>query len=148
MTKTFRRFCFTLNNYTNEEAAQLCVEPTFTFLFYGHEVGSSGTPHLQGYIVFRDPHYYVEGHPAKFLKQINPRISWRPANGTEAENIRYCGKEGKTIRIDRRKSGPEGGRPRKPPLVANSHTPTQEHRERLDRDLTLIGKTLPPLQLF
>lgn len=46
-----RRFCFTLNNFTEEEDTTLRVPDTFQYIKFQHEIApTTGTPHIQGYI--------------------------------------------------------------------------------------------------
>lgn len=84
-----RRYCFTLNNYTNEEI------DTLTHLFdeyvIGKETGDEGTPHLQGYVEFKNARSILE------LKKINNRIHWEKAQGSKEDNIKYCTKEGNFV---------------------------------------------------
>lgn len=51
LTKRFRNFVFTLNNYTDEiiQDVQMFFTNHCKYGVYGKEVGESGTPHLQGY---------------------------------------------------------------------------------------------------
>ena len=46
----FRRFVFTLNNYTQEEYSWITESfaPSVTWIVVGKEIGANGTPHLQG----------------------------------------------------------------------------------------------------
>jgi len=48
-------YCFTLNNYTDEEVFEIDTAVTnassnIKYVCYGFEEGEDGTPHLQGYI--------------------------------------------------------------------------------------------------
>lgn len=83
-----KRFCFTLNNYTEEE--ELCIQhlPDIEFLIYGHErAPSTGTPHLQGFICFTERKY------ATWIKNnVTSRIHLEVARGSVQDNIQYCSK--------------------------------------------------------
>lgn len=48
-------FVFTHNNYTDASEAYFKAITDVRFLGFAHEVGKSGTPHLQGVIVFHKP---------------------------------------------------------------------------------------------
>lgn len=83
-----KRWCFTLNNYTEEEliiigskVPELCEK-----YIIGKEVGESGTPHLQGYIELKS-----KARP-KGLFGID-RIHWEVARGNRMDNDKYCSKE-------------------------------------------------------
>lgn len=80
-----KKYCFTLNNYTNDEFE--CLVKMDGVKIIGKEVGKEGTPHLQGYVEFKNQRYLSA------LKKINERVHWEPARGTRIQNIRYCGKE-------------------------------------------------------
>nr|WAE42321.1 MAG: replication associated protein [Cressdnaviricota sp.] len=84
-----RRWCYTLNNYTVEEFDTLTH--TFSkekYSILGKEIGESGTPHLQGYVEFKN------ARTLNSLKKINSRIHWEKAKGTKLDNIAYCSKDG------------------------------------------------------
>lgn len=91
---TARRYCFTLNNYTDEHCRLLMAVATGTelpvrYVLFGREVGESGTPHLQGYVEFGSP---VRITGAKRLLGINS-LHLERACGTASENLTYCSKQ-------------------------------------------------------
>lgn len=82
-----KRWCFTLNNYTEEELAQLTLlgmAPNKYII--GREVGESGTPHLQGYF-----HFKKKVRPLE-IKNISKKIHWEKCKGSEEDNFHYCSK--------------------------------------------------------
>lgn len=83
-----RRWCFTLNNYSEEDITALEQWAAKRFLIIGREVGESGTPHLQGYVELQ--------HPLKLttLKNVSPKAHWERAAGDQKSNIAYCSKDG------------------------------------------------------
>lgn len=80
------RWCFTLNNYTDKDLWFLRNMTDPVYLIFGKEVGESGTPHLQGYVVFAKQ---------KTLRAVNMwyRMHWEIAMGTTAQASEYCRKE-------------------------------------------------------
>lgn len=52
MSAKYRNFCFTHNNYPNTELEDGI---DCKYIVYGKEIGDSGTPHLQGLVVFKSP---------------------------------------------------------------------------------------------
>lgn len=76
-----------MNNYTDNDISTLSsLESTYTVI--GREVGESGTPHLQGFIVF--------GKAKRFsaLKKIHSGLHWEVARGTSEQASNYCKKDG------------------------------------------------------
>ena len=95
-TKTparYRRYCFVLNNWSEAELNTLTHEFTNLRGLYiiGKETGESGTPHLQGYVEYKN------AINLKTLRNINNRVHWDAAKGTKADNIKYCSKDGDYI---------------------------------------------------
>lgn len=86
-----RGFCFTVNNYSGQDIdwlAKLGQEPSTQYLIAGlEEAPSTGTPHIQGYIYFKNPRSIdkiweeVPGHVIR-------------ANGSPYDNFVYCSKGG------------------------------------------------------
>jgi len=81
-----KRWCFTLNNYTEEHISSLVplLSELVSEAVVSKEVGESGTPHLQGYLKFK-----VKKRP----KALLPTAHWEKARGTSLENYHYCTKE-------------------------------------------------------
>lgn len=84
-----KRWCFTLNNYSDQEmeTLELSFKSAKCEYVIGREVGEEGTPHLQGYI--ESP---VKIRPVEKFK--TERVHWEKCKGTREENVVYCTKEG------------------------------------------------------
>jgi len=83
-----RSWCFTANNYTQTLLDSLSNIPV-RYLVYGKEVGSeTGTPHLQGYIVFQS------GRTLSAVRRSLPGCHLSVARGTPSQNYDYCTKDG------------------------------------------------------
>lgn len=87
----FRRYAFTLNNYTEEELIKLTHLCQLEKGILAREVGEQGTPHLQGYIEFKSQ------KALNALKKINNRVHWESAMSGRIENIIYCSKDGDVV---------------------------------------------------
>lgn len=88
-----RSACFTLNNYKIEEYDSIIRtfnELKFDYII-GKEVGESGTPHLQGYVVFNRQIRWSR------IKKWNNRWHIEKPKGTKKQNIAYCSKDGDYI---------------------------------------------------
>jgi len=91
-TKQAKNWCWTLNNYTEEEHAaitQLGHELTddVCYLIFGQEEGEEKTPHLQGYICFSKRKSF-----GIVKKLIGKRCHLEAAKGSPAQNEEYCSK--------------------------------------------------------
>lgn len=87
MSGKARAFCFTLPNYTEEDEIQL-AKLYDKYLVYGkEECPTTGTKHLQGYIVFNNP---------RSFKAIAKKFKWHIeiAKGSADANFKYCTKSG------------------------------------------------------
>lgn len=102
-SETSRRWVFTLNNYTDDEVRRIANYPDWIrWIGYGKEVApTTGTPHLQGFIVTWDPvrmtKFKLFLRRARFAMQI----------ASFEENLTYCNKEKNWIEFGER---PQQGR--------------------------------------
>ena len=87
------RWCFTLNNYTNDEVDSLvrnCSDrKVVAYLVYGKEVGEEGTPHLQGYIELSSKREF-----STVKKLVGTRAHIEQARGSSQQASDYCKKDG------------------------------------------------------
>lgn len=85
-------WCFTINNYS-EEDIQACHDVSettnCTYLIFGKETGETGTPHLQGFVIF-------DGR--KRIRTVRTALGGRAhcevARGTPYQAAEYCKKDG------------------------------------------------------
>lgn len=90
---TSRNYCWTLNNYTEQEI-EFFKNPdlleSLNYHVFGIEIGESGTPHLQGYTVFKKPLRQVA------VKKLfnTERIHLSQRQGTHTQASEYCKKDG------------------------------------------------------
>lgn len=84
-----RKWCFTINNYTEEELNHIKEGDEYRYVIIGKEVGEGGTPHLQGFIVFNN---HRRLNSVKSV--VGARAHLEIARGSVEQNVRYCSKEG------------------------------------------------------
>lgn len=85
-----RHWIFTLNNWTQEDDDALkALGPEVTYLVYGYETSETGTPHLQGYVVFPRVKRFNE---ARSLLPGTPHLEAK--RGSPAQAAEYCKKDG------------------------------------------------------
>lgn len=82
--QTSRNWVFTLNNPTAEDKPELWPHQ---YLIYQKEIGESGTPHLQGYIMF--------GKMMRLsaVKKLSGTAHWEVRRGTHDQARDYASKE-------------------------------------------------------
>lgn len=81
-----QRWCYTINNPTSEPPS---LEGEVKYHIYGSEVGESGTPHYQGFIIFQKPKRLTQ-----LKKLISDRGHYEIAKGKNIQASDYCKKEG------------------------------------------------------
>ena len=82
-----RNWCFTVNNWTQEEYEKIKMLPC-KYMIVGEEVGKEGTPHLQGFILYENAKTWNE------LKIACNRMHIEKCKGNAFQNVEYCEKEG------------------------------------------------------
>jgi len=82
----YKNWCFTLNNYTLADEQSFQDMP-YSYLLYGREIGEQGTPHLQGYVQFKQRLRLTA------LKKLHPQAHWEPSKGSSTDNLTYCKKD-------------------------------------------------------
>lgn len=83
-----KAWCFTCNNYTDEDI-EMIKTTKYEYLIFGKEVApTTGTPHLQGYIVFTGRKTMSSAREAL----LNCHIA--KAKGNSQQNYDYCSKGG------------------------------------------------------
>lgn len=90
MASQGRRWCFTLNNYSELDIAVL-KDISVKSIIVGKEVGESGTPHLQGFIKFNTAKRLIA------VKKILDKAHWETAKGSDDHNLVYCSKDNEVI---------------------------------------------------
>lgn len=88
-----KHWCFTLNNYSEDDVALLRAIGTegngVSYLCFGREVGESGTAHLQGFISFQSR------RALRYCRDlISDRAHFESAKGSPQQASEYCKKEG------------------------------------------------------
>ena len=85
-----RRYCFTLNNWEPLDETRIsALADNCKYLVYGRETGDSGTPHLQGFVIFNNS---VSFTAAK--SRLGDACHIERARGTSEQAAAYCKKDG------------------------------------------------------
>jgi hypothetical protein len=108
MVNGAKRWCFTINNYTDESLLHLSLlseETRVEYLVYGRELApTTGTPHLQGFICLTTPFTLTA------LRALLPSCHLENARGTPEQNRTYCTKDGDFDEHGSLPSGKQGKR--------------------------------------
>lgn len=94
--KRYRDYCFTLNNYTQDEFQELKVlaQKEFLYASYGEEVApTTGTPHLQCYIYMKDGKTWTSMRKKLPARCANLLARYEKSTPKCASD--YCKKDGK-----------------------------------------------------
>lgn len=86
-----KNWCFTLNNYTDDDydrLSHLVEDGECVYIVFGKEKGESGTPHLQGFISFGKRVYLTD-----VKKRVSKTAHFELARMVP-ESIAYCKKDG------------------------------------------------------
>lgn len=85
-----RHWCFTVNNWTRDHEDQLEeLSHAVSYLVYGYETAETGTPHLQGYVIFQRVKRFTE---ARAL--LPPGSHIEAKRGSSFQAAEYCKKDG------------------------------------------------------
>ncbi len=84
-SKQGKHWIFTINNPTEDDTP--CFDK-IAYMIVAQEVGKNGTPHIQGYVCFKNR------QRLSAVKKIFPRAWLHIKNGSVKEAIDYCKKDG------------------------------------------------------
>lgn len=87
MTSRYRGYCFTVNNYDDDDVDVL-LDLHFQYMVIGFEEGEKGTPHIQGYVYF---HNGITFQTAK--KKLPEGCHIERQKGTPEQASIYCMKD-------------------------------------------------------
>lgn len=118
-----RAYCITINNYSEDEW-KTCLDIDAEFSVFAPEIGDAGTPHIQGYVYFKNPRAFTS------MKRLLPRANLiSPPKGTPSQNLDYI--QGPYEKDDKRK-------PFNPDAVVKGECPQQGTRS----DLAVVKEVL------
>lgn len=87
-----KHWCYTLNNYNDEDVKRLRIlaeSDECEYMVFGKEVGESGTPHLQGYLILA-----VKKRMVQVKKMIGSNAHLEKKRGSADQAAEYCKKDG------------------------------------------------------
>lgn len=83
-----RNWCFTINNYDDANIESLATVDA-KYLCFGREVGEQGTPHLQGFVQFKNARRFDSVRSC-----LPDGAHIEPCKGSAVQNVKYCEKDG------------------------------------------------------
>ncbi len=87
-----RAYVFTINNYSEVDEKQV-QSLDCQYVVYGREIGTEGTPHLQGYVYFKNQ------RSMKSISRQLPGAHIEARMGTHEQAAEYCKKDGDYVEI-------------------------------------------------
>lgn len=103
-----KRWCFTLNNPSQGEKdliKSIFESEHCKYGIYGNEVGESGTPHLQGFVIFE-----TNKRLNAVRRLLSTRAHYETAKGNNTQASEYCKKEGDYIEVGTLEGNKQGKR--------------------------------------
>lgn len=85
-----KNWIIVINNYTQsdvDDANKWDVQ----YLLFSHEVGNSGTPHIQGWVQFK------KNMRLTACKKVHKTAHWELCRGSIQQNEKYCRKDGNIL---------------------------------------------------
>lgn len=125
-TRQSKYWCFTVNNYTDDELTDLTLLGETTdvdYLVIGKEVGDGGTPHLQCYVEVP-----TRCRLSGIRRLVSSRAHFEPRKGTALQAAEYCKKDGTFVEFGGL-SQPQRGR----------RTDLEEIKEMLDSGSSMLS---------
>lgn len=100
LDKRQRDWCFTINNYTDEDIYTVGIMANDAkYLICGFEIGEQGVPHMQGYV------YFDRKISLKQLRNYNKRAHYeRRMSPKIAQAVEYCKKDGEYVEFGKEPS--------------------------------------------
>ena len=83
-----RNWCFTIDNYTEDDKNKFLSLKNFRYVVVGFEVGESSTPQLHGFLCVSN------AIRLSSLKKICAKSDWEMATGSIEQHRAYCTKSG------------------------------------------------------
>lgn len=100
-----RHWCWTLNNYSDEDVEAIKDWPGVVYTVFGFEQGDQGTKHLQGYTEF-----IRQYRLSTVRNKFHAKMHWEGRRGTRDQARDYCMKDGEYVEVGEWVPGEQGKR--------------------------------------